>query len=159
MTVGEKIKSARQRASLKQKELAARLGVTYVNISQWESGRRKPKFETLQRIADVLNISVLELVDDIETKIDTSQIRNLHEITDPDELKKIIIKQNARALSDRFESLKNSLSPSTQADRDEHLQSIMKKISMLSETQKSAVEKLLDAMLEDTIDDNPVSEE
>lgn len=56
MTTGERIKAARINAGLTQRELAERLNVSFVNISQWENGVRNPKIETLQKIADALNV-------------------------------------------------------------------------------------------------------
>lgn len=58
MTTGERIKEARKRAGLTQKELADKLGISYVGISQWENNQRNPKLETLQRIADALGVDV-----------------------------------------------------------------------------------------------------
>ena len=62
MTVGERIKGARKTASLTQDELAARLGVTQAVIGQYERGIRKPKMDTIQRIADALGIGIYDLV-------------------------------------------------------------------------------------------------
>ena len=61
MTTGERIKAARINAGLTQRELADRLNVSFVNISQWERGRRSPKIETLQKIASALNVPLIEL--------------------------------------------------------------------------------------------------
>ena len=61
MTIGERIKSARKQAGMTQQELAERLNVSCVGISQWESGRRNPKQHTLARIADVLDIPLSRL--------------------------------------------------------------------------------------------------
>lgn len=58
MTTGERIKEARKRAGLTQKQLADKLGISYVGISQWENNQRNPKLETLQRIADALGVDV-----------------------------------------------------------------------------------------------------
>lgn len=58
MTVGEKIKSARKKAGLTQKQLGERLGITFQSVAQWETGKRIPKIETLQKIADALCIDV-----------------------------------------------------------------------------------------------------
>ena len=58
MTIGERIKSARKQAGMTQQELADRLETSYVGISLWESGKRRPKQESLKRIAEVLNIPV-----------------------------------------------------------------------------------------------------
>ena len=62
MSTGEKIKQARKAAGLTQKELGDKLGITYQQIGQYENGKRKPKLETLQRIADALDTAVLNLL-------------------------------------------------------------------------------------------------
>ena len=64
MTIGEKIKNARINAHLTQKQLGEKLGVSYVVVSQYENGKRNPKFTTLQKIADALEIDVGTLLDD-----------------------------------------------------------------------------------------------
>ena len=61
MKIGEKIKTARISANMTQAELAEKLGVSYQNIGQLESGKRKPKLETIQKIADALGVSVAYL--------------------------------------------------------------------------------------------------
>ena len=63
VTTGELIKAARLKAGLTQRELSDKLNVSFVNISQWENGTRNPKIETLQRIADALQIPVFELME------------------------------------------------------------------------------------------------
>lgn len=62
MTIGERIKAARKQAGMTQQELADKLNVSYVGVSQWESGRRNPKQGTLSRIADVLDIPLSDLI-------------------------------------------------------------------------------------------------
>lgn len=62
MTTGMRIKAARKKAGLTQAELAARLGISYQGVAQWENDLRNPKYKTLQKIADALEIPVLELL-------------------------------------------------------------------------------------------------
>ncbi len=62
MTTGQRIKEARKRAGMTQKELALKLGIPFQGISQWENDLRNPKYETLRRIADALGCDWLELV-------------------------------------------------------------------------------------------------
>lgn len=62
MTTGQLIKAARIKAGLTQAALAEKLGISYVGVSQWENGIRNPKPETLQKIADALDISVSSLL-------------------------------------------------------------------------------------------------
>lgn len=58
MTTGQRIKAARKKAGMTQKELGDKLGISYVGVSQWENDLRNPKLETLQRIADSLGVPV-----------------------------------------------------------------------------------------------------
>lgn len=62
MTTGQRIKLARRNAGLTQKELGQKLGITYQTLAQWENDLRKPKFDTLKRIADALGVPVGELL-------------------------------------------------------------------------------------------------
>ena len=62
MTTGQRIKAARKAAGITQAELADRLGISYVGVSQWENDLRNPKIETLQRIATALEIPVWQLI-------------------------------------------------------------------------------------------------
>lgn len=62
MTVGERIRKARKDSGLTQNQLAARLSISYVNISQLERGERSPSVDTLQKIADALDVPVGELL-------------------------------------------------------------------------------------------------
>ena len=55
MTIAERISAERKAKGLTQKELGQRLGIGESSISQYESGARNPKPETLRRIADALN--------------------------------------------------------------------------------------------------------
>lgn len=62
MTTGQKIKEARKRVGMTQKELAQKLGIPFQGISQWENDLRNPKLETLQKIADAIGVPISDLV-------------------------------------------------------------------------------------------------
>lgn len=62
MTSGERIRLARERAGLTQKELGEKLNISYQNITKWENCARTPRFETLERIANALGIKLDELL-------------------------------------------------------------------------------------------------
>lgn len=62
MTTGQLIKEARKRTGMTQKQLAEKLGISYVNISQLENEQRAPKYDTIQRIAAALDVEWTELV-------------------------------------------------------------------------------------------------
>lgn len=61
--IGEQIKKHRKEKGLSQKRLGEILNVSDVMISQWEKGVRNPKYDTLEKIANALQISVLDLMD------------------------------------------------------------------------------------------------
>ena len=62
MPIGENIKKYRKRKGLTQKELGAALGLAEITIRQYENNMRKPKYEILFSIADVLNVSIADLM-------------------------------------------------------------------------------------------------
>lgn len=62
MTTGELIRKARKEAGLTQAQLAKKLDIPYQSIGQWERNVRKPKYDTLKKIANALNIKWTELV-------------------------------------------------------------------------------------------------
>ncbi len=77
MTVGENIKQARKEKGITQKELGIMLGgISQQQIGQWETGKANPKFETIKKIADALNIDVLYLLCIDEYDIETVNISN-----------------------------------------------------------------------------------
>ena len=57
MATGKEIRAARKTLGLTQKQLAEKLNISYVNISQLENGKRIPRPNTLKRIAEALEIS------------------------------------------------------------------------------------------------------
>lgn len=59
--IGIGIKNARLAVGITQAELARRLGVTPQAISQYERGEKKPKIETIKKIADALGVSWFRL--------------------------------------------------------------------------------------------------
>lgn len=58
MTIGQKIKATRKNAGLTQKELAQKMGLSFQSIAQWENDLRKPKIETLKKIAVALECPI-----------------------------------------------------------------------------------------------------
>ena len=58
-----KLKVLRKKKGLSQKELADQLSVSQANYSQYETGKRKPKIDTIQKIAAVLDIPITDLLD------------------------------------------------------------------------------------------------
>lgn len=63
MTIGERIKAAREKAGLTQVQLGEKVGVSGVAIMRYEKGSREPRYDQLQRIAAALGVSIYELFD------------------------------------------------------------------------------------------------
>ncbi|WP_138207762.1 helix-turn-helix domain-containing protein [Haloimpatiens lingqiaonensis] len=61
MNIGDKIRNLRNDKNLTQKELATAAGISEISIRKYENGDRKPKFETLQKIAGALNVSIHQI--------------------------------------------------------------------------------------------------
>ncbi|MBS1333995.1 MAG: helix-turn-helix domain-containing protein [Clostridiales bacterium] len=60
--VGYNIRRFREAKGLTQEQLAERLNVTRQAVSNWETEKTQPDIDTLQRIAQVLEVSVEELI-------------------------------------------------------------------------------------------------
>ncbi len=62
LAIGENIRNFRKKNDLTQEALADRLGVTYQSISRWENGSTYPDLELIPAIAEVLAVTVDELL-------------------------------------------------------------------------------------------------
>lgn len=62
MDIGQRIKKARKKAGLTQRELAEGANVATVSIQQYERGARQPRIEQLQAISAALGVQVVDLL-------------------------------------------------------------------------------------------------
>ena len=63
MTLGESIKKRREELKLSQECVADRLGVSRQAVSKWETGQSEPTASNLIQLADILEISLSQLVE------------------------------------------------------------------------------------------------
>ena len=75
MNIGENIKQARKKKGYTQKQLAEKCNMYESQIRKYELGNANPKIETLQKIANALDINVLVLLEKISIKF-SDDIRN-----------------------------------------------------------------------------------
>jgi transcriptional regulator with XRE-family HTH domain len=61
-SVGTRIKYFRKLKNISRENLANELGISIHTLSKYEQGQREPKFGTLQRIADILMVSIARLI-------------------------------------------------------------------------------------------------
>lgn len=53
----ERLKALRLEANLTQKEIAEKFGIKQPNYQQWESGKRKPTSDTLEKFSEFFGVS------------------------------------------------------------------------------------------------------
>lgn len=87
MTLGQKIRQARQDRKVTQKELAARIGKSFSSIQKYEMDLATPPLETLEKIALSLRVPFFALIDDNvkDLKIDESGISVKESLIDGDD--------------------------------------------------------------------------
>lgn len=78
MTTGQRIRAARKNKGMTQAELAEKLNIPFQSVSQWERDIRKPKIETVQKIADALGVTVsyLQGYETIDAALVVSAVEN-----------------------------------------------------------------------------------
>ncbi len=69
MRFNDNLKRIRREKKLSQQELADMLKVAQSTVGMWESGRRTPKLEEIDRLAKVLRVTVNRLVGKTDRKI------------------------------------------------------------------------------------------
>ena len=62
--LGERLIKLRKAKKWTQTELAEQCGVSRNSIVNWETGRREPKIGDIQKLAEVLNVSLNDLIGD-----------------------------------------------------------------------------------------------
>ena len=71
MDLGSNIQKYRKEAGFTQKELAKKLNVAVGTIQQYELGKRQPRLEFLEKIANVLGVDVWNLYDSYALNTDS----------------------------------------------------------------------------------------
>ena len=74
MTIGEKVKAAREEKRLSQKALADKIGLSEYTVIRLEKGRREPRPSELEKIAKVLGVPVASLYDAVPMKSDVTPL-------------------------------------------------------------------------------------
>lgn len=63
LQIGSKLKELRIAEGLTQQELSAKLGISRVNYTRYETDKVRPDYETLIKLADFYNVSLDEIFD------------------------------------------------------------------------------------------------
>lgn len=62
MELDKQIRRLREKLGLSQSDIARKLDVTPSTISNWESGKARPRLDKMSQLADLLNVTVSELM-------------------------------------------------------------------------------------------------
>ncbi|WP_018931330.1 helix-turn-helix domain-containing protein [Gracilibacillus lacisalsi] len=62
MEFHERLKQCREKNDLRQNEVAKKIGVRNNTLSSYESGKRTPDYETLNKLADLYDVSIDYLI-------------------------------------------------------------------------------------------------
>lgn len=74
MTIGERIKKIRVENSLTQTELANKIGLTYIQVGRYETGKSMPSSEVLQKLAKLFDTTSDFLMNGLEDDIASIQL-------------------------------------------------------------------------------------
>ena len=75
MDIGQRIKSFRQKANISQEELAEKVGISRISMSNYERGERIPAVDVFACIANALNVSMDELFGTNTTQIVINELK------------------------------------------------------------------------------------
>ena len=76
-SIGEKIASLRKEKGMTQSELAEKMNVTDKAVSKWERDLSCPDINTISKLADVLDISVEELLKAKKQDYNNNKLKDL----------------------------------------------------------------------------------
>lgn len=67
MNIGEKIKGLRKKYNIKSFELADKIGISKIFLSNIETGKRNPSSEVVKKMCEIFQISLSEFYEGVES--------------------------------------------------------------------------------------------
>jgi transcriptional regulator with XRE-family HTH domain len=86
--IGKNLRELRKNQGKSQIDVARETGISQKNLSKYETGKFRPKYETLTRLADYYNVTVsyilgeAEKVESVDKDIDTNITINIEQFID-----------------------------------------------------------------------------
>ena len=80
--IGSYIARKRREQNLTQEQLVQQLGVSNKTISKWENGKCMPDYSIIQRLCEVIHVSLPELMDGEDTAEDSVRVYDDEQILD-----------------------------------------------------------------------------
>lgn len=81
-TIGNYIARKRKEQNLTQEQLAEQLGVSNKAISKWENGKCMPDYSIIQKLCEVLQVTISELMDGEDAAGNSIQVYDDAQILD-----------------------------------------------------------------------------
>lgn len=111
MTTGERIRFFRKKQGLTQDDLAHKMGIKRGTLAQYESNRRNPKLETLEKISGALGVEIGRLcgfssLDEVLKVADPDAKADLCKVADS-ATQNINIQSQREELESAFDKLNN----------------------------------------------------
>lgn len=136
-----RIKELRQSKGLTQAELATKLGVTRQAVSLYEKGQRKPKIETLKKLADYFGVSVPYIKGELDTEYLEKMVELLMLINFPN----VVLKYRNNELNDSWKpfltiSITSQIIKLLGYDSRKKFQEIYKKSMRLGDNPENSIE-------------------
>lgn len=111
VSIGGKIKAVRLQKGVSQAALAKCLGVSTAMICQYEVGKRKPKVETLSKIAGALGVDLKVFYDDLPQK--TIELKRYENIALVNEFEnacfRLVNFPDSEEITEKYEKLRKKL--------------------------------------------------
>ena len=89
MSVGDKLRALRKQNKLTLKDLSLKTNLSISFISDIENKRRNPSIDNLKILANTLNVSVSELLDEKPSAPKANKVNNNNNNNDDDDLRRI----------------------------------------------------------------------
>jgi len=109
--VGQRIKEWRLKRGYTQEDLANKVGITNQRIYEYEQGRAAVSLETLDEIAKVLSISIIDLLPELmEDEVELSNLIEEYKKIESQELRSILIEslfEGIRVCEEKVREAKN----------------------------------------------------
>jgi transcriptional regulator with XRE-family HTH domain len=101
MNLGDNMMLLRKKRSFSQAELGKKIGTSGDVIGRYERGDIKPSIDVVEKIADVLDVSIDYLIGKSKIEFDSQAVKRLEDISNlPDDNKNFVINLIDMALRD-----------------------------------------------------------
>lgn len=94
MIFSERLKRLRLEAGYTQKELAEKIGIAQPNYQRWEKGNRNPKKDSLENLANILQVSVSYLLGETDVRSGTEINNIMEQLSQPRQIETLDFAKN-----------------------------------------------------------------